>query len=232
MKKLLENPLTHWLRWLLTSFTLERRHREKNLRIGYLARCIDCRFGNYNTIYPGACLETVSLDDFSYVAHDSNVCNVTVGKFTCIGPQVMIGLGLHPSRDFISIHPAFYSTLRQSKRTFADKQYFAEYRPTVIGNDVWIGARVVISGGVTIGDGAIVGSGAVVSEDVPPFAIVGGVPARMIRMRFSDHEIEAIQASRWWDLDPDLLERNFRAFHRLETFSAWTQERKQKSTHE
>lgn len=232
MRKLLDNPLTHWLRWLWTSATLERRHREQSLRIGYLARCIDCRFGNYNTVYPGARLEKVSLGDFSYVAHDSNVYNATVGKFSCIGPQVMVGLGLHPSRDFVSIHPAFYSTLRQSKRTFADRQYFEEYRPTVIGNDVWIGARVVISGGVTIGDGAIVGSGAVVAGDVPPFAIVGGIPARLIRMRFSAEEIEAIQASRWWDLDPGVLEQNFLAFHRFDAFSAWVQESKHHSPHE
>ena len=69
----------------------------------------------------------------------------------------------------------------------------------MIGNDVWIGYETVILSGVTIGDGAIIGSRAVVTKDVPPYTIVGGVPAKTIRKRFSDDDIEALQKMKWWD---------------------------------
>jgi acetyltransferase-like isoleucine patch superfamily enzyme len=221
MKDFLKNPLTLWLRWLGMKLFLERKHRGSHLSIGYMARCIECSFGKYNTIYPGAVLEQVRIGDFSYVADDSMVTDAEIGKFCCIGPQVLIGLGLHPSREFISIHPAFYSPLGQAQIAFADRPYFAEHARTVIGNDVWIGARAVIAGGVAIGDGAIIGTGAVVVGDVPAFVIVGGVPARVIRSRFTPEQIEKITKCRWWDMEASMLEKDFRAFHDFESFSNW-----------
>jgi acetyltransferase-like isoleucine patch superfamily enzyme len=226
MKDFLKNPVTLWLQWLGMKLSLERKHRARHLSIGYLARCVDCDFGNYNNIYPGVVLTRVRIGDFSYVSHDSKISDADIGKFCCIGPEVLIGLGLHPSRDFVSIHPAFYSTLGQSQIAFAERQYFEERQRTVIGNDVWIGARVIIPGGVRIGDGAIIGSGAVVSEDIPPFAVAGGVPARVIRSRFTPEQIEKISRSRWWDMEPSTLEKEYRAFHDFEGFSRWLDNRK------
>ena len=78
----------------------------------------------------------------------------------------------------------------------------------VIGNDVWIGFEAVILSGVTIGDGAIIGTRAVVTKDVPPYTIVGGVPARPIRKRFDDGIINRLEALRWWDWDFDKIKRN------------------------
>ncbi|MEE0435584.1 MAG: CatB-related O-acetyltransferase [Peptococcaceae bacterium] len=81
----------------------------------------------------------------------------------------------------------------------------------IVGNDVWIGYEAVILSGVTIGDGAIVAARAVVTEDVQPYTIVGGVPARTIRRRFDDAHIAKLQNLRWWDWPADQLRRNIRA---------------------
>ena len=79
---------------------------------------------------------------------------------------------------------------------------------TVIGNDVWIGYEAVIMSGVTIGDGAIIGTRAVVTKDVPPYTIVGGVPANPIRRRFDDAVIGKLEALRWWDWEEEKIKRN------------------------
>ena len=85
------------------------------------------------------------------------------------------------------------------KQQVVDSNYdFAEYRPITIGNDVWIGARAMVMDGVEVGDGAIVAANAVVTKDVPPYAIVGGVPAKVIRYRFAPEKIEALQLLQWW----------------------------------
>lgn len=81
----------------------------------------------------------------------------------------------------------------------------------VIGNDVWIGYEAVIMAGVTIGDGAIIGTRAVVTKDVPPYTIVGGVPAKIIRKRFSDEVISKLLEIKWWDWERDRIERNIEA---------------------
>ena len=82
---------------------------------------------------------------------------------------------------------------------------------TIIGNDVWIGYEAVIMSGVKIGDGAIIGTRAVVTKDVPPYTVVGGVPAKPIRSRFDDATIEKLEAMCWWDWDYEKIKRNISA---------------------
>ena len=81
----------------------------------------------------------------------------------------------------------------------------------VIGNDVWIGYEAVILSGVHIGDGAIIGTRAVVTKDVPPYTVVGGVPAKIIRRRFSDSVIEILQKLKWWDWNIEKISGNLQA---------------------
>ena len=81
----------------------------------------------------------------------------------------------------------------------------------VIGNDVWIGYEAVILAGVTIGDGAVIGSRAVVTKDVPPYTIVGGVPAKTIRRRFDKDTVEELLRLRWWDWPEEMIRENITA---------------------
>lgn len=214
MTWLLKNPITLWIKWLLTKYRYERKY--DHLAVRYLSRITRSTFGRYNTLYEGAVLDRVSLGDFSYVAANSRLSRVTIGRFCSIGPDVLVGLGLHPSRDFVSTHPAFYSPGSQAGITFADRQYFNEYCDITIGNDVWIGARAVIADGVKIGDGAVVAAGAVVISDVLPFAVVGGVPAKVLRYRFNPDQVAKLHESKWWDRDLGWLQENFDKFHHVE----------------
>ena len=86
----------------------------------------------------------------------------------------------------------------------------------VIGNDVWIGYEAVIMAGVHIGDGAIIGTRAVVTKDVPPYAIVGGIPAKKIRSRFDDETIELLQQLKWWDWEPAKISENLNAIRKAD----------------
>ena len=79
---------------------------------------------------------------------------------------------------------------------------------TYIGNDVWIGENVTIKDGVKIGNGAVIGTAAVVTKDVPPYAIVAGVPAKIIKYRFDDKKIQLLQDIKWWDWSPEMIYKN------------------------
>lgn len=204
-----------WCKWRLGKYYYEHKNSKKNLAIGYMARINNCRFGNYNKLYDGAVLSDVELGDFTYVGANNRISMAVIGKFSCIGPDVIVGMGRHPSRDFVSVHPAFYSTLRQAQVTFVSQSCFEEFGNVQIGNDVWIGARAIILDGLKIGDGAIVGAGAVVTKDVPAYAVVGGVPAKVLRYRFEPEEIEFLEQFKWWDRDINWLRENAAKFQNI-----------------
>ena len=216
IRMILKNPITVWIKWLVFKFYYERKYAANHLMIGYMTRVSNCQFSSYNTLEGGAVLDNVALGDFSYVATNSKVSNAEIGKFSCIGPEVIVGLGKHPSRYFVSVHPIFYSPLRQAQITFASRPFYEEFAQFKIGNDVWIGARAIVLDGVAIGDGAIVGAGAVVTKDVPAYAVVGGVPAKVLRYRFDPAEIEFLRHFKWWDRDMDWLRENAEKFHNIQ----------------
>ena len=89
-------------------------------------------------------------------------------------------------------------------------------KPVIIGNDVWIGANVVILPGVTIGDGAVLAAGAVITKDVAPYAIVGGIPARVIKYRFDKNIIDRLMNLKWWDWPIEKIRENVESFYRVE----------------
>ena len=105
IKTSLRNPLTIWMYWLVFKYIKEYKYAKKNLSIGYLARFSECQFGYNNTLSPDVYMQNVVIGDFSYIGADSKLLNTSIGKFTSIGSDVLIGLGKHPSRDFVSNHP-------------------------------------------------------------------------------------------------------------------------------
>jgi len=137
----------------------------------------------------------------SAAVHISSNC--TIGKYCSLGPYSMIEPGQHPT-NFLSTSsfqylPALY--LLDSDNIVK----FDSNKPCIIGNDVWIGANAIIQDGITISHGAIIGSNAVVTKDVPPYAIVAGIPAKIIKYRFSNSVIEKLLELKWWDLDIETI---------------------------
>ena len=126
--------------------------------------------------------------------------DTTIGKFCSIASNVKIGTSQHPI-NWLSTHVFQYAKLPLCPPLpdFPRKEFTERMKPCVIGNDVWIGTNVMIMDGVHVGDGAICAAGAVVTKDVPPYAIVGGVPAHIIRYRFDEKTIQRLLKVRWWD---------------------------------
>lgn len=210
---LVKNAFTIWLRSTIKTLMLEFLHRRNHLRLGHMTNISNCKFGKYNAIYDHVIMIDVKLGDFTYVAAGSIISNTKIGKFCSIGPDIKCGLAFHPNQIFVSTHPVFYSIVKQSQITFADKNYFDEYKNITIGNDVWIGANVIIVGEIEIGDGAIIATGSIVTKSVPPYAIVAGVPAKIVRYRFSEDNIKFLLNLKWWDLELPWITENYKLFH-------------------
>lgn len=182
----------------------------------------NCSFEGNNFV--GGELYGCHLGYGTYVHKGSALRNVKLGRFCGVGENVNIRLFEHPIH-MVSISPCFYRK-EHTLETFVDENLFddlqsnSEGYSVVIGNDVWIGSNVSIKSGVTIGDGAVVGTGAVVMKDVEPYAIVGGVPAKRIRYRFTADQIEDLLQIRWWDKDIAWLEKNGKRFADVDGFIA------------
>lgn len=170
----------------------------------------NCVFEKPNCVWHGSVLSDIRMGRHSYCGVNCRISHCVIGRFCSIGPEVLIGLGVHPT-ELVSSFPGFYSTNTHTAN-FRICPEVAEYRPITIGNDVWIGTRAIVLDGVTIGDGAIVGAGAVVSKDVPPYAIVGGVPARVIRFRFADNIITQLCDLQWWNWKDEMIKELAESF--------------------
>jgi virginiamycin A acetyltransferase len=180
-------------------------------------KLISCEIDPTVMLNPPYSLVDSRVGRYTIIAENATICGATVGSFCSLGPNLMCGWGLHPTKG-LSTSPMFYSTRRQNGITLSGSDKVVENKPIFIGNDVFMGMNVTVLDGVTIGDGAVVAAGAVITSDVPPYAVVGGVPAQLIRYRFDEATIRQLLRIRWWDFDFDRLAEVERSFWDVEGF--------------
>ena len=139
---------------------------------------------------------------------NNNDQKVEIGRYCSIAEAVKIFGGGEHDYNIVSTFP--FKTIFQKQKTDASTK-----GKTIIGNDVWIGYHATVLSGVNIGNGAIVGAMSVVTKDVPPYAIVAGNPARIIKYRFPESIIEKIQKSEWWNLEKEEILDNLESFYKI-----------------
>ncbi|MGU8897259.1 CatB-related O-acetyltransferase [Clostridium perfringens] len=160
----------------------------------------------------------------TYIGENCFIKNTKIGRYSCLAKNIITISGAHPSSKFVSIHPAFYSIAKQSGFTYVRKNKFEEFKyidkknriSVIIGNDVWIGEGVKIMEGVTIGDGAIIAAGSIVTKNIKEYSVVGGIPARYIKSRFTEKEIKFLLDLKWWDRGKEWINTNADKFEDIE----------------
>lgn len=179
----------------------------------------NCRLGRYTEINDGTRIAESSLDDYSYIMERCDIISTEIGKFVNIASEVRINPGNHPM-EWVSQHHFLYRR-RQYRMRDTDLQTFFDWRKrqkVTIGHDVWIGHKAIVLPGIRIGNGVVIGAGSVVTRDVAPYAIVAGVPAKQIRLRFPQAIWQAVEATGWYHWSHETLRERLDDFYDIHRF--------------
>lgn len=193
------------------NFIMRSYYLAKILKKLRLSSFKDCEIDDTAKIDSQCELTQVKIGRFSYICSGAHITNTSIGAFCSLGGNVSIGGGLHPL-DMVSTSPLFLKGRNIFRRNLAEFNYDSS-KHVEIGNDVWIGNDVYIKSGVTIGDGAVIGAHAVVTRDIEPYAIVVGVPAKLLRYRFSLEIITGLLDMKWWDWPIEKIQSNAQLFN-------------------
>ena len=155
----------------------------------------------------------VTLGRKSYISdatydYGSLRSHILIGRYTSIAHAVTFEVGMNHAHHDVTTYPfRDFENLRGDYDGDMNHDYDHNHYQIVIGNDVWIGCHTILLGGIHIGNGAVIGAGAVIAKDVPPYAVVVGNPARIVRYRFSQDIIEKFQRMKWWYWDEKTIEQ-------------------------
>lgn len=192
---------------------------DKTAKTFYAVKIVDsfvgahCTIGDYSNLNKSRIEDHVEINRYctldksemgfgSYINQNTVIKNAIVRKFCCISWNVC----LYGGSSHNSLTPSMYTSYHW-KKVFGSTYECSnnEKSKTIIGNDVWIGNGAIVINGVSVGDGAIIGAGAVVTKDVPPYSVVVGVPAKVIKKRFSDNVIAKLLQIKWWDWPIEII---------------------------
>lgn len=158
-------------------------------------------FTKFSEIRRFAKLHQSHIGKYTRVNDFCQFARVTIGNFSAIGMNTIMGLGRHPL-NYASTQSIFYKN-NNMKNDWVKSIDFEQGIPIRVGNDVWVGRNCTVMDGVTIGDGAVIATGAIITKDIPPYAIAGGVPAKVIKYRFSEEIIERLLEIKWWNFSDE-----------------------------
>jgi phosphonate metabolism protein (transferase hexapeptide repeat family) len=179
------------------------------------AQVRDSTFGAYCEVGARTKVSECSFGDYSYIVADADIIYATVGRFCSIAAHTRINPGNHPLERVALNHFTYRSSAYELGEDDADFFQWRRNHHVTLGNDVWIGHGAILLPGVSVGNGAAIGAGAVVSKDVPPFAIVVGVPGRVLRYRFAPEIIAALERIAWWHWPHEKLREGLRDFRSM-----------------